>query len=340
VLIRLVLSVLPILVFLFALQLIDTYKLLRLRSILQLVAAGSIIAAFCYAINSFVFGMAPAGGNNWAKFGSPILEEMGKGLVVVWLIRKSKVGFMVDAAIAGFAVGAGFALVENLFYLPAIAAEGVATAAVRGLGTALMHGGTTSIFSLLSVNRSEMTESRGPMVFLPGMAVAVLIHSLFNQAVLPPLTSAIVLSTVLPAIFAFVLWRGERALEKWMGSKLDKDMDLLHMIATGAFSASHAGKYLRSLEKSFGAVRIGDMLCYLQLSLELSAQAKGDLLRQEMGFPLEPDPELPARLRELSYLEKQLGRAGKRALTPLLGSSRRDIWELQQLADRAGTAGS
>jgi hypothetical protein len=33
-------------------------------------------------------------------------------------------------------------------------------------------------------------------------------------------------------------------------------------------------------------------------------------------------------------LESQIGRAGKMALGPLLGQSRRDIWELQQLAEK------
>jgi hypothetical protein len=120
--------------------------------------------------------------------------------------------------------------------------------------------------------------------------------------------------------FSLVFWRGEKSLEKWVGTKLDKDMDLLHMIATGTFSESHAGKYLRSLDKTFAPALLGDMLCYLQLSLELSAQAKGDLLRREMGFPPAPDPELPAKLKELAYLERQFGR--------------RDVWELQQLAEK------
>jgi hypothetical protein len=52
-----------------------------------------------------------------------------------------------------------------------------------------------------------------------------------------------------------------------------------------------------------------------------------------MGFPIPPDPALAGRLKELAYLEKQIGRAGKLALAPLLGSSRRDIWEIHQLQD-------
>ena len=42
---------------------------------------------------------------------------------------------------------------------------------------------------------------------------------------------------------------------------------------------------MRSLESTFAPEVLGDMFCYVQLSLELSARAKGDLLRREMGFP-------------------------------------------------------
>jgi hypothetical protein len=116
--------------------------------------------------------------------------------------------------------------------------------------------------------------------------------------------------------------------------KLDKDIDLLQMIAEGKFGESPVGKYMRSLESTFTPGILGDMLSYLHLSLELSARAKGDLLRREMGFAVSPDPELPGQLKELKFLELQMGRAGKMALGPLLGQSRRDIWELQQLAEK------
>jgi protease PrsW len=324
------LSLLPVLLFLAALELIDTYKLLRFRRVLYTFAAGCASALFCYALNSaaVTFG-TPA--DPWARFGSPPLEEAAKALCVFWLIRAGRIGFMVDAAISGFAVGAGFAVVENLFYLLSNPDLGIGTSAVRGFGTAIMHSGTTAIFAIAAIRRVEFTGSARPAAWAPGLAIAILVHTLYNQFLLPPAVSAAVLLVVLPSVFCLIFWRSERALESWIGTKLDKDMDLLTMIAAGRFTDSHAGTYLRSLEKTFGALILGDMVCYLQLSLELSAQAKGALMRREMGFPEAPDPELPGRLKELAYLEKQIGRAGKLALAPLLGSNHRQVWEIHQL---------
>jgi hypothetical protein len=58
--------------------------------------------------------------------------------------------FLVDAAQLGFAVGAGFAVVENIQYLRSLADASIALWLVRGLGTAVLHGATTAIFAMMS----------------------------------------------------------------------------------------------------------------------------------------------------------------------------------------------
>ncbi len=327
------LSLLPVLVFLSALKWVDTYKLLALPRVLRSVFVGCAAAGVCYALNTMVYNLlaSPA---VWARSGAPALEEIAKAAYIAWLIRSNRVAFMVDTAIAGFAVGAGFAMLENLTYIPDTSAQGLVASAVRGLGTAMMHGGATAIFGTIAVSLSEIRESRSWLLFCPGLIAAITIHALYNQPFWNPIISAVVVLIALPLAVALIFWRSEKALERWLGTKLDKDIDLLEMISSGSFDQSRVGSYLRSLESAFTPVVLGDMLAYLHLSLELSARAKGDLLRREMGFPVEPDPGLAGQLKELRFLESHIGRAGKMALAPLLGNSRRDIWEMQQLADK------
>lgn len=327
-------SILPVLVFLLALELIDTYKLLTLGRVLRSVAVGCGVAVICYGLNTAVYATGMVSPAIWARSGAPVIEEIAKALYIAWLLRSNRVGFMVDTAISGFAVGAGFAALENLTYIPDLSATGLIASAIRGLGTAMMHGGATAIFGTVSANLSEIRGSRSTLTFLPGLAMAIVIHELYNQPLWRPVIAAVVVLVTLPVVIAFIFWRSEKALEKWLGTKLDKDIDLLQMIATGTLSKSPVGSYMKSLESTFTPEILGDMLSYLHLSLELSARAKGDLLRREMGFPVDPDPELPAQLKELKFLETHIGRAGKMALGPLLGQSRRDIWELQQLTEK------
>ncbi len=175
------LSLLPVLIFLFALELIDTYKLLTLRRVLVSVAVGCGVAIVCYALNTAVYKSGVVSPDVWARSGAPLIEEFAKALYLIWLLRRNRVGFMVDTAISGFAVGAGFAVLENLTYIPDLSTAGLLTSAIRGLGTAMMHGGTTAIFGIVSVNLSEIRASRSWLLFLPGLAIAVFIHELYNQ---------------------------------------------------------------------------------------------------------------------------------------------------------------
>jgi RsiW-degrading membrane proteinase PrsW (M82 family) len=324
-------SLVPVVAFLFALQLVDTYQLVSFRRVLRTMAVGCTVALVCYLLNTTICMATGLPLNTWARFGAPVLEETAKAAYVWWLIRSHRVGFMVDAAICGFAVGAGFAVVENIFYLFSFSGIGLLTYAVRGLGTAMMHGGATAIFGIISRNRAEIRGSNRLAVCMPGLAIAILIHLLYNQPTVPPTISAGLFLLILPIVLCFIFWRSEKALESWLGTKLDKDIDLLQMIATDTFSASAVGSYLRSLESTFPSKILGDMLCYLQLSAELSARSKGDLLRREMGFPVVADQELLTQLKERAFLESRIGRAGKLALAPLLGSSHLDIWEIHQL---------
>jgi hypothetical protein len=75
----------------------------------------------------------------------------------------------------------------------------------------------------------------------------------------------------------------------------------------------------------------GDMLTFLHLTLELSARAKGDLIRREIGMAIPPDPAVEAHFKELRYLEKSIGPTGMLAIRPLLSQTPRDLWEMHQL---------
>ena len=59
---------------------------------------------------------------------------------VVLLTTTKRVGFMVDAAILGFATGAGFAVAENPHYLATVGNTNLLLWIVRGFGTGVLKG--------------------------------------------------------------------------------------------------------------------------------------------------------------------------------------------------------
>ncbi len=325
---RMVLALLPVLLFLAALRLLDSYKLVSIRMVAAALAAGMVAAGVCYGINTAVFQHLRENQEQYIHFGAPVVEELAKGAFWVFLISTARVAFMVDSAICGFAIGAGFALVENITYLEVLEGRGFGIWILRGFGTAVMHGGVAAIGAFISVYLAESRQWRSVAQFAPGLIAAMVLHSLFNQGVLSPTGSTIASVMGLPLIFMVVFYFSERSLQRWLGGKLDKDIEMIAMIASGEFKQTPQGAYLMSLADAFPPEVRGDMLTLLHLTLELSARAKGDLMMREAGLEVPHDPDLESHLKELRYLEKSIGPTGMLAVRPLLSLTPRDLWEM------------
>ena len=329
--VALAISVVPVMLFLGALVLLDSYKLISLRAILLAVLAGTLSAATGYAVN---VPLGPGLGLDMARYSvivAPVVEEVLKAIYIVWLLRQNKVGFVVDAATYGFAVGTGFALIENLYYLPLHPNPTIWTWVVRGFGTALMHGGTTAIFAMISRTLQDRARSFRFSLILPGLAVAVVLHSLYNQFLVSPLLATALILLVFPYIVMFLFQRSERDTRNWLGSGFDTDQELLRVMRAGQISDTPVGQYLKGLRANYPPEVIVDIMCLLRLRAELGIKAKGILLMREAGFEPDADPTLPAKLEEMRYLEQSIGKTGMRALKPFAHTSTQDLWQLNLL---------
>ena len=320
----------PVLSFLAALLALDSYKLVRLRAVVGAVVAGMAIAAAAYAANAAFLERFPMEMSGFTRYVSPLVEELLKGLVIVALVRAHRIGFLVDAAIFGFAIGAGFALVENLHYLRMFPDAGLGTWVVRGFGTALMHGGATAIFAVMGLAMMERARA-GPAAYLPGYVLAVLLHSAFNHFFLSPKLSTFGIALVLPPLFYFVFERSEKAVGGWLGKGFDADAEMLELINSGRLTDSPVGRYLHSLKDKFHGPVVADILCYIRLHTELALRAKGILILRENGFDAPVDEATRAKFAEMTYLEGSIGRTALLAIQPMLHMSHKDLWQMYML---------
>jgi len=330
---RFLLAIPPVFVFLFALRVLDSYKLVAFVQVLRCIAWGCAAALACFTLDSAIFALSPERADWHARLGAPIIEELLKAGYVIWLVRTARVGFLVDAAICGFAAGAGFALIENVYYIRVLAGSSLAVWTLRGFGTAIMHGGTTAIVALVGLRAGAGGGNYQPVGFLAGLAISGLIHSAWNMALMTPLEASLTVLIALPVIFVFVFIRSERSLHRWMGEKLDHDLELLETLGMDPLPPTRTGRYLELLRKTFPEPVVADMFRVLTVSSELSGAAKGNLIRVAAGLPAAAHPETVSRLRELRTLEKRIGPAGCHALAPLRTRSSNDLWEMKQLLD-------
>jgi len=326
-------GLLPVGCFLAVLLYLDSYKLVKLKAVVAVVAGGAVVAGASYLANDRALALLDIDLTRFSRYVSPFIEELLKGLVIVGLIRAHRVGFLVDAAIFGFAVGTGFALVENIHFLDIARDAGVGTWIVRGFGTAIMHGGATAIFAVMSVSlleRASGADMRLHML-LPGLFVAVLLHSAYNHLLASPRVATLATLVVVPLLLYVVFRRSERAVGDWLGRGFDADTEMLELINSGRLSDSPVGQYLHTLKDKFQGPVVADLLCYLQLHTELALRAKGVLMMRENGFDVPIDEETRSKLIEMRFLENSIGRTGLLAMKPMMHMSNEDLWQLHLL---------
>jgi RsiW-degrading membrane proteinase PrsW (M82 family) len=333
-LLRAPIALLPVLLFLAGLVQLDGYKLVRIRMMLALVAAGAAAAGISYLLNNAAYAHFSGDFRHYSLYVSPWIEESLKAALVLFLIRTRRVGLPVDAGIAGFAIGTGFALVENLYYLTSHSHTALPVQVIRGFGTAIMHGGTAAVLAMISNTLYERRPSGGLHLLLPGLLTAVVLHSGFNYLLGRPALATLATLLVLPFVILLVFEHSEKILRNWIEVDLDADVGLLDTISSGNFLGSNSGRYLQALRDRFQGEQLADMLCYLRVHGELAVRAKGILLLRESGMPEPPiDAETRAKLAELAQLERAIGKSGVIALRPLMMATGKEIWQLTLLRD-------
>jgi len=324
-------GLLPVMIFLLILLYMDSYKLVNFRTILWVILTGALLPIAGYWINAYVIGLLGWDFTTYSRYGAPVVEEGMKACVMIYLFRTNRIGFLVDSAILGFAVGAGFGVVENFYYLYLAADANIAVWVVRGFGTAIMHGGAMALFGVMAQTLTERQMKINPLLYVPGFIVAITIHSVFNHFPGTPILTTLGTLLVLPSIFLVVFQKSARAMHEWLEVDFDEDALLLAQINSGEFAETRIGRFLQDLKQKFPGTVVVDMLCYLRLYTELAMRAKGVLMMRENGLDTPVGERTRAKFEEMHYLEKSIGKTGLLAMSPFLQMTRKDLWQLYVL---------
>lgn len=324
-------GLLPVLIFLIVLVYMDSYKLVSFRTVLWVILAGALLPLAGYWINGYVIAALGWDFSHYSRYAAPIIEEGLKASVMVFLFRTNRIGFLVDSAILGFAVGAGFGVVENFYYLYLASDAHIAVWVVRGFGTAIMHGGVMALFGIMAQALTERSMKINPLLYVPGFIIAITIHSVFNHFPGTPILTTLGTLIALPLILYIVFQKSARSMHEWLEVDFDEDALLLEQINSGKFAASKIGQFLEDLKQKFSGPVVVDMLCYLRLYTELALRAKGMLMMRENGLDTPVGERTRAKFEEMHYLEKSIGKTGCLAMSPFLQMTRKDLWQLYML---------
>lgn len=311
------LAILPIFIYLLIVKLLDDFTIVSWRMLGLSDMMGIIACGLAIATDQALQGAPSVMSLHIQLF--PLIEELLKGLFILWLLSRKKILFFAEALCYGAAIGAGFALLENLLYGYLHPEITWMTEAFRGFGTALLHMGCSALFAVTALSVSRY------LAIIP----AFMIHYLYNLFLLPEYVQLITTILLFLTLFVCISLYNEKRVIRWMDDSIIDDIRLLVAIREGRLTDTPAGHYLLTVKEHFQPELFFDMICYMQLYLELLIKGKSRMLLEQEGlaWPLTPEEkDLRASMKtELHTLQRSIGFMGLQVLRPILRYSREDL---------------
>lgn len=181
---------------------------------------GALVAAFFAFLFNTIFGLtismlaqdAAAGEASTAVISAPIVEEIGKSLIlfIFFFAKKDEFDGVVDGIVYASMAGLGFAMTENILYYGNAAAQSggilTATVIVRGFFAPFSHPLFTSLAGIgLGLARQSSNTAVKLVTPIIGLLMAIFMHSIWNAAAVLGGGAAFLLIYIVVMVPAFLI---------------------------------------------------------------------------------------------------------------------------------------
>src|SRR2546425_9054311 len=175
----LIASLIPLL-FLFLIKWLNFFETHRFMLIILALLWGAISTELSYLVShpmALVLGMPFVETHT-----APIVEEIFKSLVLLYLVRRADTTFFVDGAVYGFVSVIGIAIAKNMLYLSRVDMDtGLVLGTTRAFISSVMHGSTSAIVGM-AVAGFPLGRVKHPLLaWIVGLAIAIAVHTVFNN---------------------------------------------------------------------------------------------------------------------------------------------------------------
>ena len=321
-------ALLPVVVYIVVVYVLDSFALISVKRLLLLVLCGMAAALACFGLFQLTWTVLP---ESVSDFVDPVIEEAVKAIPLLILARRKKIAFFIDSVICGAAVGGGFSILENIFYLVLGDELGMGTILFRGLEVALIHMGCSAIVAAALMfavrldgrRRAHLEIKRRDVwmaVFL--LLAAPALHVAHNTFHFNPLMQFIAVFGSMAGLLVWTYQYDGDMIHRWLDKGLDKQVDLFRSIQEGNLSETKTGQFLLSVKDSFSPEMFFDVICYVKLNVELSIAAKSRFMLREakLDLPLEEEQarNILAQYEEYRVLEKRLGQSARITIAPVV----------------------
>ena len=337
-------SLLPIIIYILVVYKIDHFALVNKRWLLLLVGCGMLAALVCFGLFNWLDGVLPDSLH-------PMVEEGAKAVPLLVLAGRKRMVFFIDSVICGAAVGGGFSILENLFYLVLGQETGFGTMLFRGIEVALIHIGCSAVVAaglVLVVRQLERWRSQlvvkpldVVMTFLLLM-VAIAAHVCHNHLHFNPVMQFVSVLGVMGGLLAWTYFYDVDMIHRWLDRGLDEQIQLFQSIRDGQLINTSTGAFLESVKASFPPLVYFDIICYVRLHAELSITAKVRFLMREASMlpPLgeHERQQVLAKYQEFKQMEKNMGASAMMTIAPVVKLHPADVNAFRNLISECSIA--
>ena len=321
-------ALLPVVVYIVVVYVLDSFALISVKRLLLLVLCGMAAALACFGLFQLTWTVLP---ESVSDFVDPVIEEAVKAIPLLILARRKKIAFFIDSVICGAAVGGGFSILENIFYLVLGDELGMGTVLFRGLEVALIHMGCSAIVAAALMfavrldgrRRAHLEIKRRDVwmaVFL--LLAAPALHVAHNTFHFNPLMQFIAVFGSMAGLLVWTYQYDGDMIHRWLDKGLDKQVGLLRSIKEGQLGETKTGQFLLSVKETFPPEVFFDVICFVQLHIALSVAAKSRFMMREAGMDLpipdEKKEEYLSQYAEYNNLEKNLGKTARITIAPVV----------------------
>lgn len=279
------------------------------------------------------------------RFAAPVIEEILKGMILLYLIRHADFKYFLDGAIYGFAAGIGFAIFENFEYILAHQSTALILAISRVLSTNLIHAtGSALIGIALGLARFNRSVLLRGVYLVSGVGLAIAIHSGFNNMVSDGAAVIFAFAAGLggAGIIAAAAIRGLKDEKGWV----HENIGLTQGVTTGEASVvqrlDNVDEILAPLAKRFGEEKALQIEKFLFMQAQLAIQGKMLEKMQDEKMRAAIQAQIKELNQKMNKERKEVGAYCMLYLRNIFPASDTQLWNLlqQRVSRNKGEAGT
>jgi len=273
------------------------------------------LAAFWAAstVNSYLWNNEIVVWDTIVRLVAPIEEEIFKALVFIYLFKRINFTYFVDAAVYGFSIGIGFAVIENFEYISGLADQAALSLAIsRVISTNLIHASASSIAGMAFGRARFFNFGRQVRVIAQGLALAMVLHLFFNNLVSSVGGGMLLVYAAFVGMLAtwYIIREinsGMRDAKQWIEEKLGMADRVTAGEAAMVNRMSDLQTLLAPIAAQFGEQKAGDVERFLIIQARLGILRK-NLERLQDEFLLKETRQEMDKLREeMDVLRRKVG---------------------------------